>query len=356
MRKYFKLLAISALAVMLLATCGSKKGTSTNSTQCVEVISPTPLDTVATKNYTGRVKESEQINVAFKTGGQIKKINVRVGDHVAKGQLLANIDSSDYVLGLRNYEIQYHQLNSEVKRLKSLYEKRTVSENDYEKAAAGLEQLAIAVEGNRRRVAYTMLYAPASGVITDVFYSAGELVDAGMAVFSLLADHEMEVIFDLPVAEYQQRNNFSKIWCYTSLEPDKLLPMRILSITPKADNSQLYRVHLAFDTPSKNQLTAGMTISVKVEKEKQLQNGVTIPISSICKSETEPFVWVLTGDNHIRKQAVSLGNISENGQIVVTDGLKGNEMIVKVGTSSLQEGEHVRVLPQPSETNVGNLF
>lgn len=345
----------TCLASIALAACTSKNETTVEKTRCVEIITPTPLNDLTIKSYSGRVKESNQIQVAFKTAGQIERIAVSEGDRVNKGQFLANIDSVDYVLGLRNYEIQYRQLSDEVERLHTLYKNRSVSKNDYEKAVAGLEQLKIAVESNRRQVAYTNLYAPASGVVTDIYYSAAELVDAGMAVLSLLADNELEIVFDIPVSDYLQRESFGRIWCSTTVEQDKLIPMRIVSITPKADNSQLYRVQLAFEDGIENQITPGMTVSVKIEKQEG-QNGVMIPMSSVCKNNKEPFVWILTEENVLTKQAVTLGSIDSNGNIVVVSGLDGDERVVKAGVSYLHDGESVRVLPQASETNVGNLL
>lgn len=354
MRKAMSIFA-TCLASIALAACTSKNEMSEETTRCVEVITPAPLDNLTIKNYSGRVKESNQIKIAFKTGGQIERIAVSEGERVNKGQFLANIDSIDYVLGLRNYEIQYRQLRDEVERLHTLYENRSVSKNDYEKAVAGLEQLEIAVEGNRRKVAYTNLYAPASGVITDIYYSASELVDAGMVVLSLLADNELEVTFDIPMAEYLQRESFGKVWCSMTVEQDKLIPMRIVAITPKADNSQLYRVQLAFENDEVNQITPGMTVSVKIEKQ-ELQNGVKIPMSSVCKNEKESFVWTITKENVLTKQSVLLGSVDIDGNIVVISGLSGDERVVKAGVSYLHDGENVRVLPPPSETNVGNLL
>lgn len=356
MKRIVRTLAMMTFAMVVMMACTLKNEPMTNRIRFVDIVTPTPLISLTVKDYPGRVKESDHINLAFKTGGQIERIGVRVGDRVEKGQFLANIDSSDYVLGLRNYEVQYRQMKGEVERLKTLYEKRSVSENDYEKAVAGLEQLEIAVEGSRRKVAYTSLHAPASGVITDVFYSASELVDAGMAVFSLLADSEMEVFFDIPVAEYLERDNFGKICCVASFAPDISMPMRVLSVTPKADNSQLYRVYLAFNDTVCGHITPGMTVSVKVEKHNRNKCGVSIPISSVCVLEQEPFVWVVDDSGILRKRKVELGSIDKNGCVIVRSGLNETDTIVKTGVSALQEGEYVRVLPRPSETNVGNLL
>lgn len=344
---------------IVLVSCHSGNGGGNDVLRCVEVVAATEQVGQGTKNYPGRVQESDQINVAFKMGGQIEKIYVRVGQRVSKGQLLAQVESSDYELELRNYEIQYQQLKDEVDRLKTLFEKRSVSKNDYEKAQAGLEQLEIAVEGYRRKVEYTKLYAPASGVITEVYYSPAELVDAGMAVFSLLAEREMKVQFDISAADYLQRANFSEFGCHPSFAPDTLFPMRLESITPKADNSQLYRTTLTFAHGADKRLTPGMTVSVEIKVESDNQEktkGICLPVSCVRQDGEDNIVWVVDANGILHRRKVSLGEVTGQGSVNILSGLDGNERVVRAAALSLKEGEQVRVLPEPSVTNVGNLL
>jgi len=359
MKMKSKTLEMIVLSFIVLTSCHTGNGGENDVRRCVEVVPATEQVGQEAKSYPGRVQESDQINVAFKMGGQIEKIYVRVGQRVTKGQLLAQVESRDYELELRNYEIQYQQLKDEVDRLKTLYEKRSVSKNDYEKAVAGLEQLEIAVEGNRRKVEYTKLYAPASGVITDVYYSAAELVDAGMAVFALLAEREMKVQFDISAADYLQRANFSEFGCRPSFAPDTLFPMRLESITPKADNSQLYRTTLTFAHGADKRLTPGMTVSVeiKVESGKQEETkGICLPVSCVRQDGEENIVWVVDANGVLHRRQVSLGEVTGQGTVYILSGLEGNERVVRAAASLLKEGEQVRVLPEPSVTNVGNLL
>lgn len=318
------------------------------------------MDHQTIKTYSARVKESDQIDVAFKTGGQIEKVYVRVGQRVKQGQLLAKVESSDYELMLRNYEVQYNQLQTEVERLKTLYENRSISQNDYEKATAGLEQLSIAVEGNRRRVEYTNLYAPVSGVVVEVNYTAAELVDAGMTVLTILAEREMKVFFDMPLHDYQQHQQFINFRCRLPFMADTLLPLGMESITPRADNNQLCRVTLTFKGFKDSRITSGMAVSVvaatKKEESDSQHQYFTLPLRSLGQSDSVPFVWVVTDEDRLVKQEVTIQSIDAQGQAIITSGISGNERIVRTAASSLLEGEKVRVLPTPSPTNVGNLL
>lgn len=352
MKKVF----IIAAAVLVMVGCQGKKTEQQKPLRCVEVIKPQPISDEVALTYSGKVKENKQVNVAFKTGGAISKVHVRVGDRVRQGQLLAEIDASDYQLGVRNYEAQYNQLKNEVERLKVLREKNSISENDYEKAVTGLQQVEVALQGSRNKVAYTQLYAPASGVILAVNYHAAEMVDAGMAVFSLLEDAGMQVVFDMPVSLYGESKHFEQISCSAAGIPDTLFPMSLAAVTPKADNNQLCRVYLDFRTKPDSRLTPGMNVQVKLSRHEVADSTghVTVPLRTVCQREAEPFVWVVNPDSTLRKQKVVLDGLDTQGNTRISSGLDGTETLVRAGASTLQDGEKVRILNSGSQTNIGN--
>lgn len=62
-------------------------------------------------------------NAAFETAGQIAQINVKEGEYVREGQLIASLDDADYKLGVEALQIQYDQVSDEVSRVRELYKK-----------------------------------------------------------------------------------------------------------------------------------------------------------------------------------------------------------------------------------------
>ena len=342
--------------VVLLVLFGCHKNANQNEPlHCVEVIKPQMVANQAKLTYSGKVKENKQINVAFKVGGPIDKIHAQVGDRVRKGQLLAEIESSDYQLGVMNYEAQYEQLKNEVERITVLYEKKSVSQNDYEKAIAGLKQLEVAVQVNRNKLNYTKLYSPADGVIVAVNYHASELVDAGMAVFSLIEDNNLQVIFDIPASVYAHRADFAQFECYTTFDSQNPIAMQLVTVVPKADDNQLYRVYLRFKNATNRSITPGMNVEVNIlMNQPDEQKNVSVPLRAICQRDEETFVWVVNADSTLRKQPVGIANIDMHGNACISEGLDGTESVVQVGAATLQDGERVRILQEKSATNIGN--
>lgn len=131
--------------------------------------------------------------------------------------------------------------------------------------------------------------------------------------------------------------------------------MTLLSLTPKADGNQLYRMRLAFAEQPSKQLTAGMNIEVRI-LSKVDSTGYTLPLCSVFHENEDSFVWVIGDDSTVHKRNVVLHGIDSEGDAVVASGLSGDETIVRAGVNSLQEGEKIRIIEQPSKTNVGGVL
>lgn len=345
----------AVLAAVLLCACTG--GTKNEPfVQSVILTQPVALSQQTVAVYSGVVKAAHEVNLGFKTAGQIARIQVAEGDFVRKGTLLAELDQADYRLAVEALQIQYDQLEDEVARTRRLFEQRSVSANDYEKAVSGLRQLGVQLQANRNKLAYTKLYAPCDGYVQKVNFSPAEMVDAGTALLSLLDVSRMEVEVAIPAGEYLRRDHFTRFVCRAAGIADEM-PMRLSGIPPKADGNQLYHLTLAFATPPDKQLTAGMNVEVRItQTDTTRKRGFALPLGAVFLDGETPSVWVCQADSTVSQRAVVLDNIDDQGRAVVVEGLNGQEQIVQAGVSALEEGEKVRAVVAPSRTNVGGLL
>lgn len=344
------------IAVAILLLCGCSGGEKNAPfVRCVSLTYPKISNGEVQKSYPGVIEAGDHVSLGFKTAGQIERIYVKEGDRVRKGQLLARLDAKDYKLGVEAAQIQYDQLNDEVARLQKLLNEKSITKNDYEKAVAGLKQLGVQLKANKNKLEYTELRAPFNGSIQKVNFSPSEMVDAGTTVFNMLDLSHLEVVTDIPASDYLRRDDFISIYCRAT-ESDSDMPMTLLSITPKADGNQLYRMRAIFkDTPDER-VTAGMNVEVKVTiADTAASTSFIVPVQSVFKDGDTTCVWIYGNDSTVSKRPVVVGNIVENGGIVITDGLNGDERIVRAGVNMLLDGEKVRTTDK-SDTNIGGLL
>jgi RND family efflux transporter MFP subunit len=343
------------LVTVLLCSCLGRTA-SEPFVQSVSLTKPVALNAEATRIYSGMVKAAHEVSLGFKTAGQIARIHVSEGDYVQQGQLLAELDDADYRLAVEALQIQYDQLKDEVERTKQLFNQKSVSANDFEKASAGLRQLGVQLQANRNKLDYTKLYAPTDGYIQTVNFSPAEMVDAGTALFTLLDVSRLEVEVSIPASEYLRRDRFTGFTCRAAgLETE--MPMRLGGITPKADGTQLYHMTLTFAGLPDRLLTAGMNVEVGITIADTVRTGgFGVPPGAVFLDGDTPCVWVFEADSTIARRPVTLRDMDNEGRVVVIDGLIGGERIVRAGVSALEEGEKVRVVATPSQTNAGGLL
>ncbi len=357
--------ALTAASAIMLAGCSSDKEKAPDNPvyHNVYVITPQLAGGSATSSYPATVEEARNISVGFKTAGQIKRLLVKEGDRVAQGQLLAVLDTVDYALGLRTLRVQRDQLAAEYERQKQLYAAGNMSPNDFDKATAGLRQVELNLKMNQNKLDYCRLYAPASGVITKRNFEVAEMVDAGTPVFELMDNSHLEAVVDLPVNAYVDRNSFRGFVGRSPHHPEITIPLTMLSLTPKADNSQLYRLRLVVG-PNAAQLTPGQDLTVEIITDQDEAKGRTgvhaaaqVPLSSVLQRDGRSGVWRYNpADSTITFVPVTLSGSGENGTVTVTSGIEPGMTIVRAGVNHLSEGEKVNVIPDQSATNPGNLL
>lgn len=347
MKKRFSLFDIVILSgIFLFASCSHSSDKTDKTFRNVILVDVETTGDSIRSNYYGVVEEGKSVNAAFMTGGKLMHLNVSEGDRIRKGQLLASLDDTDYLIGVSQLQVQYDQMVAEKKRMDEMFARHNIAPNDYEKFSAGFEQLRLQLEMARNKLGYTKLYSPSDGFVSFKYMQPGELVDAGTPVYKITDDSRLEVAVDLPLAVYLDRNSIKNVYG-KSIGIDEIIPLKIESFTPDADNNQLYHMKLDIPAAKSGKFTPGMNISVFIERENNGDGESLIPSRSIFEENGSTFVWVFNeSDSVLSKKPVSVTGQPQGDRSKVK-GLSGGEKIVAAGVKQLKEGEKVNVVTNP---------
>ena len=343
MKKHILLKGILLSAIVILSQGCRHEAEKVTTLRNVVLTTPVSSSDNATTTYPGIVEEGSSVSAAFMADGKIGRILVKEGDRVRKGQLIAALDDSDYRIGVGQLEAQFNQMTKEKERMDAMFEKHNISPNDYEKFAAGYEQLKLQLDMARRKLDYTRLYSPTDGYVAAKYLSEGELTGAGTPVFNIVDDSHLMASVDLPVGVYLEKN---KIISASGSIPGiaGTVNLKIISFTPDADNNMLYRMKLAIPTAVAKELTPGMNISVSLLTSEEAGAETLIPSRSIFSEEGKTYVWVFNEqDSTIHRKPVVVEGMPKGRMSAVT-GLNSNDRIVETGVKQLYEGEKVNVL------------
>jgi RND family efflux transporter MFP subunit len=157
------------------------------------------ITTMQVRMISGTTKPVDQTALSFAVGGTVEKVEVRLGDQVRKGQVLAELDQQPFVLGVRDAEagLSKAQANrverrANYERYLALYESNNASKAELDEARASFDSATSQVKAAkaqlglaRRDLRKTRLIAPFNGTISVKEIEPHVEVRRGKAIFGL---------------------------------------------------------------------------------------------------------------------------------------------------------------------------
>ena len=308
--------------------------------------------------YPGKVKAAQDISLAFRVSGTIQKIHVKDGTRVQAGQLLAELDPTDYQVQLDATEAEYKQVKAEAERVMALYKDNGTTPSTNDKAVYGLKQITAKYQHHKDQLYYTRLYAPFNGYIQKRLFETHETIGAGMPVLSMISSSTPEIEINLPAAEYIRREQFNQYHCTFDIYPGKTYRLTPISITPKANANQLYTMRLQLIADDRPIPSPGMNTMVTIHYDNNSPHCLSVPGSAILHKDGKTCVFVYDpSNNKVNNREVSVVRLLSNGRSIITsDELKPGELVVSAGIHHIKDGETVKPLPNTSKTNIGGLL
>ena len=160
----------------------------------------------------GQVKVSKQGQASFKVPGHLVRTFVQVGDRVRKGQVLAQLDNTDFELRVRAAanqvelsQVSLEQAKRDLDRESQLRKEGATTATNFERvsnqlasAQISLSSAQIASQQAQKAVSDTKLMASFDGVVSREFKVEGEYVAIGAAVFEVSSLTDLEVSLKVP--------------------------------------------------------------------------------------------------------------------------------------------------------------
>jgi len=207
-----KILAAAVIWVILLPACESEEPVREPLIRPVRTQQVFSTGGTRVRTFSGTAQAGLESRLSFKVAGTVQVLNVKVGDHVKSGDLIAELDPIDYRLQAEETEASLERAradlrNAEAKyaRVRALYENRNASRNDLDAARAGAESARAQVHSIQKRLElagsqlrYTRLTAATDGAIAEVGIEVNENVRAGQTVVLLTSGARPEVKVGVP--------------------------------------------------------------------------------------------------------------------------------------------------------------
>ena len=349
-------LGLLMVAAVGLAGCERKTEAKAPVPRPVRTVTAAKGGTGEIITLTGQVSAENEVALSFRIGGRILDRVANVGDRVQPDQVLARLDPQQELNGLRSAQAAVSAAEGRVvettnafDRQKTLLPQGFTTQALYDQAQQALRtaqsqldnaeaQLQIAQD----RVGYTELKAGVDGSITGRFAEAGEVVQAGQAVYRVARQDGRDAVFNVPAQVIRAAPSNPKISVFLTDDPSIKAEGRVREIDPQADPiTRTFRVRVGLINPPTAMLL-GATVTGRMEIESM--PGVALPASALTRIDGQPAVWLVDP----KTQTVALHNVQvgrfDPGTVIVSHGLSGGEIVVTAGVQALHPGQKVRLL------------
>ena len=397
MQKNHIFLSLIVLAsIVPLTSCEQEtKAASEPAGVPVQVRTPAVVERAESVSASGSVEGSETAEVAFQVGGRVVRVLVEEGQPVSQGQLLAEIDPTDYRnafnaaeaqkavavaveqradAGVRRQEleqarIEFERAEDEYQRMKFLVERKSLPPNDFQKIEAAYkaakERYDMAQEGTRKedratataqahaadaqaaeerkRLDDTRLLAPISGSISMRKVDPGQTVAAGTAVFSMVELNPVKVRVGVPEAEIGKVKQGAAAEISVPSLDGRRFAGKVAIIGVMAEPaSRTYTVKILVPNPGPV-LLAGMVAEARIFGPAKI-HALTIPAEAVVPDpQGAPNVYVYSPERkRVYARRVEVGQPVDK-EVEILSGLRGDEQIVVAGQQKVREGSIVEI-------------
>ena len=306
--------------------CDSKKSAEV-AEQPAEVVKTQDVDMQSV--FMGTVEGYAVNNITPQQARRITRVLVDVGDRVAAGQKVAELDNSS----LAQAKAQYDNAKASFERSDELYKFGGESKASWEAVKTQYEVAKLTYENLLEN---TTLVSPISGVITARNYDNGDMV-AGQPIFVVQQISPAKIVINVSENLYSYLKKGMPVSIELDAIPEQTFEGKVHRITPSIDAAtHTFPVEIVIPN-GKEQIKPGMYARVTM-KYGSRQN-VVVPDRAVVKmlGSGERFIYVYKADGTVSYQKVELGRRMQDKYEVLSGIADGDEVVV-TGQSVLKDG------------------
>lgn len=352
------------IAVVALAGLSACKGADTSkaaSTTPSMLVGPENIAVVKAEEIrsgpaiSGNLTPEEQANVRAEIGGTVLQTMVEQGRAVSKGQVLARIDDasmreselaarSAVTTAQNSADLQKRQVDRNEALLKAgaIAERdMEIARNQYTAAVAQLANAKAQLANAEKQLSKATIVAPFSGIVSARQVSAGDVLQVGGAMFTIVNPATMRLEASVPANELSAVRLGMPVDFTVNGYPNRHFTGRITNINPVADPTTRQVRIIASIPNAGNVLVGGLFADGHVASE--VRSAPVLPIAAVDERGLRPFVMRIK-NGLVQKQEVDLGiRDAATETVEVRTGVQPGDTILLGAARGISEKTPVKV-------------
>jgi membrane fusion protein (multidrug efflux system) len=291
-------------------------------------------------NVQGRVDAEESVSLASEMPGTITKINVKPGDAVSKGQILAETDARALQQSISDLQTNTEFVNQLFDKQKALWDQKIGTEIQFLQAKTQKESMEKKMATLQEQVRMTKIISPINGTIDAVDIKLGQLTAPGMPAIRVINFSNLKIKADLSESYSSKVRKGNEVIVKFPDSNDSLTSTINYSARSISPLNRTFGVEILLD--DKKEFHPNQIAILSINDYKSEKPVITIPLNYIQKDlKGELFVLVADGKKAV-KRTILLGR-EYNGVAEIKSGLTETDLLITSGYDGLNEGDLIEV-------------
>ncbi len=338
-------IALLVAAIVAFASCGKKNAGNGTAERRIPVrtmeLSASKVEDIL--DTFGIIESLSTLEISAEQDGAVVEIAAKDGQCLKRGQLILRLDERIYKAEEARALAHLKSTESTLKRQKSLFESKTISEKDYEDALFARDMAKAEHDAAKTRLDRCEIRSPIDACIDDVSVELGEHLSSGKKVARLEKSDVVKLVFHIPERDVGAVSTGTGVSYSFDSRPTDKFEGAISFISRAADSGSLaYRAEVEIPNPDL-ELRPGMIARVRLVR-RIVQNAISIPVVAIIPRYGGHYVFIVK-DGRAYQKEVKLAFFTGD-KAVLAAGLSPGDKVVVEGNRFLRERDLVEVPPE----------
>ncbi len=343
MNRYYLLILLTCISFFSCSKKGPEEGTkspgSFNKDVKAEafIVKEKPLN--ESLKIPGSLLAFEETEIHPEVSGKIVSLNIKEGNNVTKGTVLAKIYDEDLQAQLRKLKVQLQIAENNEKRQSELLNVKAIGQQEYNTNLLEVNNLKADIEILQTNIKKTQIIAPFSGRLGFRNISLGAYVTPQTVLTTLSQVDQLKLEFSLP-EKYINLINVGEQIIFNTADASKTFSAKIFATETTIEANTRSLKLRALVTQHDKRLTPGAFAEIRVSMNEK-QKAISVPSEAVIPQARGKKIIVFKNGN-ANFQTVTLG-VRDSSSVEITSGLKAGDTIITTGLLFIKPGSKIKL-------------